>query len=117
MTPEQINVAIAEIRGWTFSKLKLADAWKPGAGVWNSPSGYIHSSVPNYCYNLNTMREALLTLDNGELWTWWLQLEEICGGSTEALIATAAQQAEAFLWTVGDREKLGSISRKGEGEG
>jgi hypothetical protein len=66
----------------------------------------------NYYGDLNAMHEVLDTLKDSPLWDEYeKQLREICGAPSwyegagkEILHATAAQQAEAFLRTIGQWE-------------
>ena len=95
MTPEQINIAIAEACGW-----------KPhysmdGFGEHPVYAPHHMQRLPNYTTDLNAMHEA----EKSEavcrkLFDYCTLLQSITGGEL-FFHATAAQRAEAFLKTIG----------------
>ena len=90
MTDEQINVAIAEVCGWTAHSL------------WHTAK-----DIPSYCTDLNAMHEAEEVL----LWNkgpgvWECYRNKLRGKYGEDDIhTTARQRAEAFLRTIGKWEE------------
>ncbi len=112
MTDEQINGAIAPIHGWDLDP-EEAHEWESRGSWVKSPRGQMKGryEIPNYCNDLNAMREAEMTLPvhggNGHEWDnsrsefrWHLGL--IC---LQPIHATARQRAEAFLKTIGKWEE------------
>jgi hypothetical protein len=118
MTNEQINIAIAEVRGWTdcvfVESLKLTKGLPPP----NNPPIYGAyengmAQLPNYCNDLNVIHEAEKVLNDEQ----WLEYREelrnvVLGGIRMVsqwckadLHATARQRAEAFLKTIGKWEE------------
>lgn len=108
MTPEQINIAIAEHLG-----LDVCREPDPTGGRWNKafftpdaaairrknwPNSASVRTVPNYCGDLNAMHEAEKSLS--DMIDYYGELEGVCN-FTLPICATAAQRAEAFLRTVG----------------
>jgi hypothetical protein len=112
MTEKQINIAIAEVCGWRQSQARhpksgrLVTIWTDGK------SDFDHNrKLPNYCKDLNAMRDAEMTLliegKNRQQWEnsrsefrWRLRL--LC---IEPIHASARARAEAFLKTVGKWEE------------
>lgn len=129
MKEEQINIAIAEACGWKKLTVPLEDDLGPIGDMtttkWKRPSnpyGYVDptSSVPNYCNDLNAMREAIMSLPSGVRDnSFTSQLAMVCGfkahgsdawselhqGRCAVINATARQRAEAFLRTLGKWEE------------
>ncbi len=125
MSLDEINIAIAEHLGWTFSLEKEDGIWENYA--LRSPDGRCRSQhglgpenlrtpesiseagrypaymLPNYHGDLNAMREADGTLSGVALVKYEMHLASITQlrGRSHAIRATAAQRAEAFLRTVG----------------
>jgi hypothetical protein len=111
MTNQQINIAVAELCGWTdcvfVESIKLAKGFPP----LNNPPIYGTyengmAQLPDYCNDLNAMHEAEKVL--GEVhsiksceYDDWLQstIEH-----DQKWRATARQRAEAFLKTIGKWE-------------
>jgi hypothetical protein len=107
MTNEQINkinTAIAEACGWTDIShyTQAVDGWY-GYEPENGP----HSKIPNFCNDLNVMREAMLTLTNkqGFGFLWHLNDMGFVGGDWELLTLDSQVLAEAFLRTFGKWEE------------
>ena len=112
MTNEQINIAIAETCGWTdcvfVESLKLTKGFPPP----NNPPIYGTyengmAQLPNYCKDLNAMREAMLTLTDkqGFGFLWHLNDMGFVGGDWELLTLDSHVLAEAFLRTLGKWEE------------
>ena len=112
MTNQQINIAIAEACGWTdcvfVESLKLTKGFPPP----NNPPIYGTyengmAQLPNYCNDLNAMREAMLTLTNeqGFGFLWHLNDMGFVGGDWELLTLDSQVLAEAFLRTIGKWEE------------
>jgi hypothetical protein len=98
MTNEQINIAIFEIFGWK---------WEPEKNsFFHSENGRLKPKyAPDYCNDLNAMREAEMTLSR-EVRNHYIDLlGDIYSDSWEFATATAMQRAEAFLKTLGKWEK------------
>ena len=112
MTNHKINVAIAEVCGWTeFHTDDFTEMGVPCFVQMALPPGFIHIEnsmpLPNYCADLNAMHEAekaLLTQcgndPQDDLWIDYLAnlLHAAPLGLREH--ATARQRAEAFLKTL-----------------
>lgn len=92
MTDEQINAAIAEACGWGQKPVVNTD----GKGrIWVT-------NCPNYCNDLNAMREAEEALNTDELFEqYYLTLYETTRSTRWPVCAKARQRAEAFLKTIG----------------
>ena len=89
MKNQQINIAIAEHCGWgVFANTRPTD-------------------FPNYCKDLNAMREAMLNLTNeqGFGFLWHLNDMGFVGGDWELLTLDSHVLAEAFLRTLGKWEE------------
>ena len=107
MTDEEINLAIAESKGWT-------KCYKGCDGkTWRLPddSG-CQQSLPDYCNDLNLMHEVEKGLDDAihKVYRRELRFVTGCGASTTTELeldnrrffdATARQRAEAYLRTIG----------------
>lgn len=96
MTNEQINIAIFEIFGWK---------WEPEKNSFFHPeNGRLKPKyAPDYCNDLNAMREAENTLDYDNL----REMEKNVSFVFAAMPfhATARQRAEAFMKTIGKWEE------------
>ena len=100
MTNEQINVAIAELLGWTdiSQYTQAVDGWY-GYEPENGP----HSQIPNFCNDLNAMHEAEKMLNDEQTEIYFLDLMCLYGKwpkSIQAIQATAKERAETFLKTL-----------------
>ena len=113
MTDEQINIAIAEHFGWGF--LASNDF---GKNIYEHKfhGRQSHKSLPDYCNDLNAMREAEMSVVNSP--KYWENLVNIVLGfeyidfdptneysCLEVATASSRQRAEAFLKTIGKWEK------------
>ena len=103
MTPEQQNRTIAKHCGWMQSKSSMWEGW------WHQTGKNAYQQFcPNYCNDLNAMHEAEKVLNVNEQYLYWIALLETRSrpedygdsGDFEAIYATAAQRAEAFLRTL-----------------
>lgn len=105
MTPQEINIAIAEACGWkNVRPVVIKNVTCKGddrtAGI-TSDNGWI----PNYYEDLNAMHEAENVLTKDDLYKY---TASFCFGGYNighcvklACIATASQRCEAFLKTLG----------------
>ena len=110
MTPEQINIAIAESQGW-----KLGEMEEPSGSKWQAwidQEGKLQVDIPNYCNDLNAMHEAWCSLTEKQHQTFRRELQITVAFAKEDNIphkgpchsvcnATALQRAEAYLRTIG----------------
>jgi hypothetical protein len=118
MTNEQINIAIAEVRGWTdcvfVESLKLTKGLPPP----NNPPIYGAyengmAQLPNYCKDLNAMHEAEKGLPENRKTRFAFMLAQVLDTSPTVdlndqflnIHATAIQRAKAFLKTLGKWEE------------
>lgn len=117
MTPQEINVAIAECCGWKKCE-------RPGYDGFWMPEGYIYDKsaysllkrdydLPNYAGDLNAMHKAEKTLTQKEQERYWDELKDVIwlpvlaeypdanrtsmNEKLTLLFSTALQRAEAFL--------------------
>lgn len=91
MSEREINIAIAEARGWTDTPIV--------------DGKYGQADVPDYCNDLNAMHEAEKVLLSEYGMNYCTRLTYLIGKSVYASIhATARQRAEAFLRTLGKWE-------------
>jgi hypothetical protein len=110
MTDTEINIAIAEVRGWDFDPFE-AHEWGSRGRWCKSPEGemrFRHNS-PDYCKDLNAMHEAEMVLQNQFTTleeTYWRNLAYV---KPHPIYATAAQRAVAFLRTLGKWEEVTPI--------
>lgn len=92
MTPQELNIAIAEERGYTnihYDWINGSDAIKD----WMHDKG---RGIPDYCHDLNAMHEVEVSiLISDSLTSKWLIYMQantnVCG-----VHATALQRAEAY---------------------
>jgi hypothetical protein len=104
MTNEQINIAIAELCGWTdcvyVESLKLTKGFPPP----NNPpiyGTYENGMVqlPNYLNDLNAMHEAEKMLNSEQWVAYGKELSRL--GVFPMVHANAKERTEAFLRTFG----------------
>jgi len=110
MTNEQINKAIAMLRGWRF--VDNDPDYEP---YWEDPNGtkvavnFIGHRVPNCAGCLNAMHDAEKNLNPIKAAEYARMLTSIAWQSEQPvfapMIATARQRAEAFLKTLGKWEE------------
>lgn len=114
LTPEQQLVKMAECDGWVSN----------GAGYWHK-NGEVRAlyyesydgegraedihKLPDYLYDLNEMHEVEKQIPLAYLEKYWDNLKKICTNprfleigviASNAISATAAQRAEAFVLTM-----------------
>ena len=103
MTPEQINIAIAEACGWTV--IGHSDGLLMGCRPGNST---IRNPIPNYHDDLNACHEMenVLELQDSDLFGRYVmevaRVVDLQGGYY--ITATAPQRCEAFLKVIGKWE-------------
>jgi hypothetical protein len=98
MTPEKQRIAIAEISGWSETP---SGKWHRNGFVMPDPL-----NPPDYLWNLNAMRDAVLSLsleDQCEVCEYLRR--DILRFQAPTITASAEQLAEAFLRTVGRWEE------------
>ena len=109
MTNKKINIAIAEACGWRIAERVSPEAKEDATACWIRPNGdeWQEESLPDYCNDLNAMREAMLTLTNkqGFGFLWHLNDMGFVGGDWELLTLDSQVLAEAFLPTLGKWEE------------
>ena len=106
MTPDEINLAIAEWRGW-----KLCSAPVKGGGLhswWEHPDVQYCRRRPDYYHDLNAITEAVESLGiDAEEWAhrlWMINCWNRPISDRKAMLlltnATAPQRCEALLRTI-----------------
>lgn len=100
MTDEQINIAIAEYRGWQILEPEVHRAFTYHWAI--EPDGS-KSILPDCCNDLNVMREVEMTLSNEIYEEYWNQLIFVCMNEGEERMnsASAKLRAKAFVITIG----------------
>lgn len=109
MIEQEINIAISEVCGIHGPWLeKVTACGCDGQWDWFNAAG---KRLPDYCHDLNAMREAVLSMDEDNRAMWFNNLCDIVNRDRDlgldamslfALInATARQRAKAFLITIG----------------
>lgn len=101
MTPEEQRIAIAEACG--LERCHPYNQFDDFTPRWYWKGGYYNlEELPDYLNDLNAMHEARLFLTRCEDRSKYEnRLRDICGSYCDAIHATAAQRAEAFLKTIG----------------
>lgn len=104
MTPEAQRIAIAEACGWKRSDHIIL-------GNWVNPADGKHHALPNYLNDLNAINSAIQILNEQQRREFALWLTAVTREGTyfpttydelfPAIMATAAQRAEAFLRAIG----------------
>lgn len=117
MTPQEINIAIAESLGWKYLKniitpsrsfngaQSMGDCWQRPDG----DRGYGDYEPPNYCNDLNAMHEVEKSItDPRKMLDYFNHLARYndpdarsIQDSFNIITATALQRAEAYLRTIG----------------
>jgi hypothetical protein len=103
MNKEAQRIAIHEARGFIHQAGEPERYGGPPTKVegFFDPDGKFHLKIPDYLNDLNAMAEAEYHLCSLENNCWRTYVELLEGWLTdEALFATAAQRAEAFLKTL-----------------
>jgi len=106
-----IDIAIAEILGWTQIKEEWLNWDGPNTryfvGIPNNPEcieRQIFEAIPNYCNDLNAMHVAEEVFCTWRFWDYADLLNRLVSGDMgkdSYIRATAKQRAEAFLRTIG----------------
>ncbi len=107
MTNEELNVEIAEFRGW---KREFNGDHEDPEWYWippNNPDG--NGTPPDYCNDLNLMHETENSMSTrlNEKYEYWLRTvchfpdrESATGKNHHFYRATAKQRVEAFVRTI-----------------
>lgn len=112
MTNQQINKAIAELRGWKWERLWTGELHGKPIGE----QGPLRELL-DYCNDLNAMHDAVSIFDYDQADEFEEYLCDICKRLNDekenpapwrfaVVNATAAQRAEAFLRVIGKWEVL-----------
>ena len=101
MTPEQINITIAESLGWTIfhcNNKGEIKSWKsPNGSIWQEPWTPLR-----FAEDLNAMHEVEKTLSTQKFEAFWIKLASMYPEEARYCVsATALQRAEAYLHTIG----------------
>lgn len=115
MTPQEINIAIAESVGWVFAEME-----EPSGSKWNAwldPNGEIRIDIPSYTVDLNAIHEIEESiLKASKDWNYTLNLGDVvrpeiydpkdCFWKSttwtwRVVNANALQRCEAYLRTIG----------------
>jgi hypothetical protein len=108
MTEQEINNEIAKFHGW---KREFNGDHEDPEWYWippNNPDG--NGNPPNYCGDLNLMREAERYLDDDQWLEYMLNLQHVLQRDPyrgkwivcqDNMHSTAAQRAKAFVITIG----------------
>jgi hypothetical protein len=118
MTPEEINIAIAESVGWSRAIIGTQSKSDPIPRGWRTPKGSERTKLPDYHHDLNAIHEVVCGLTDEQFLRYVPHLKRV----TDAMIdcyadsiyierhltdyrvmhqATAAQRCEAYLRTIG----------------
>ena len=100
MSEEEINIAIAEYRGWQILEPEVHRAFTYHWAI--EPDGS-KSILSDCCNDLNAMREVEMTLSNEIYEEYWNQLIFVCMNEGEERMnsASAKLRAKAFVITIG----------------
>ena len=102
MTPEEMNVKIAELCGWTKCRLAIKGAGAPGhrkpTAYGIPPERNYEADCPSYTSDLNACAEMEKTLRNCEIeWSRYRHYIETHVPYADQITATAMQRCTAFL--------------------
>ena len=119
MTPEQINIAIAEHMGWKEIETFAPESFREPEGI--DPDLKLQRAIPDYCNSLDAMFKAEKTLLGGPKFfskggksTYIWNLKNVCALGKNLnfdknfyllIHIPARQRAEAFLKTIGKWEE------------
>lgn len=98
MTDEQINIAIAEYRGWQILEPEVHRAFTYHWAI--EPDGS-KSILPDCCNDLNLIHEAEKVLTSEQVTSYVYLLELMNERWATPAFATASQRAKAFVETIG----------------
>ncbi len=104
MNPEAQRIAIAEVCGWQLKShedARYAYLKPPGRLSVTFKRNVAISALPDHLASLDAMHIAEKVLTGKQHSEYRGKLVEICGSLADALCATAAQRAEAFLRVLG----------------
>lgn len=111
MTDQEINIAISELCGWTCCEPKPQVKDSPFARWAKGDEIREFRNLPDFCHDLNAMREAMLALNCLHRNRFVFELMGVLNirddqspepsDMFEFANATARQRAEAFLLTLG----------------
>lgn len=110
MIETEINIAIAEKRGWTdIGTLEINGEESVNGCLPDNKDAWI--PIPNYCHDLNAMQEAIFSLSQEDRVKWFNNLCEIVDMKKKLNLdamsifylinSTARERAKAFLITKG----------------
>ena len=98
MSEEEINIAIAEYRGWQILEPEVHRAITYHWAI--EPDGS-KSILPDYCNDLNLIHEAEKVLTSEQVTSYVYSLELMNERWATPAFATASQRAKAFVETIG----------------
>ena len=107
MSEKEINIAIAEYRGWQILEPEVHRAITYHWAI--EPDGS-KSILPDCCNDLNLIREIEKTLDDDQWLEYMLNLQDVLQRDPnrgkwivcqDNMHSTAAQRAKAFVKTIG----------------
>ena len=98
MSEEEINIAIAEYRGWQILE---PEVHKAITYHWVIEPDSSKSILPDYCNDLNLIHEAEKVLTSEQVTSYVYLLELMNDRWSTPAFATAAQRAKAFVETIG----------------
>ena len=100
MSEEEINIAIAEYRGWQILE---PEVHRVITYHWVIEPDGSKSILPDCCNDLNEMREVEMTLSNEIYEEYWNQLIFVCMNEGEERMnsASAKLRAKAFVIIIG----------------
>jgi hypothetical protein len=101
MTPKQINYVVAMKRGWKREWSDTAYGY-----LWYSPNGNMSNGGPDYCHDLNVLREVEMSLDGDTHAAYVAWIYKVVGVEPDTIFAddmrkvvcaSAAERCEALL--------------------
>ena len=114
MTPDEINIAIAESVGWSRAIIGTQSKSDPIPRGWRTPKGSERTKLPDYYHDLNAIHEVEAGLDDDAhaKYRAWLAAVVSLRTDTKMFLmskneyrlwfsATAPQRCEAYLRTIG----------------
>jgi hypothetical protein len=104
MTPDEINIAIAEFCG--FKDVHFSPSWNKVIGTKHEPEGNEYEVIPNYYGSLDAVHEAEIAKiyaegHDSDLANDYRTNLIICADAGMSSSATAPQRCEALLKTLG----------------
>ena len=111
MTDQEINIAIAEACGWTKIHAHPSDGqlWGQHPSCPDERNEYYDHRIPDYCNDLNAMREAEKVLTEKQIRSYAFTLAQVLDTTPTVdlddqflnIHAPAQKRAEAFLLAIG----------------